>query len=906
MSYRFIPPEERDSQTLRQVLARRAGSRGDAPWIAGEERSWTYRDLDRMSNRIANGLAARGVAKGETVLVMLPDCIEFIAAWCGLAKLGAVQVPVNTHLRGSVLSHVVGDSRARTMIVHARFLDRIAGAGIGSVESLIVLGEMPGEVSSEESGGWPDALARLAHSPFSVLLAAPDTSVTDGPAATDLVAVLYTSGTTGPSKGVMISHIQAYEYARSVVELLELVPDDVYYAPLPLFHIAGQWGVAYAACLAGAQAVLARPFSASAYWPDVRRHRATATFLLGAMANFLFQQPEAGDDAGNPLERALVVPLLPEIEAFKRRFGCLVSTTWGATEFNVPTRSTFNLANNRTCGRVAEDRYEVRIVDERGTELEERAEGSVEFRGPSTTSGYFRNPAATRALFDGEWLRSGDRGYVAGGELYITGRDKDLIVRAGRNLYPYDLEAAVGEVDGVRKGCVAVFASPDPAAGTERLVVVAETRESEAGRRRAIEEAIVRVASAEIGAAPDEIVLAPPHSVLKTSSGKIRRVAVRELFESGALRRGAASVRMQVARLALAAAGGTIRSWTRRAARAAYAAHAGVVAAATFVLAWLGVVVMPGSKRARWRRGRVLARAAFRVLGIRIRASGLSNMKSGERYVLVANHASYLDGLLLFAAIPARVGYVVKGELAANPFIAPLLRALGAEFVNRLDHERSVADAASLAARLARGDALGFFPEGTLHRMPGLLPFRLGAFSAAVEGGARVVPVTITGTRSAMRDGQWIPRPGTVSVRIAPPIAPPPAAPPVTPDRGSADEPGDEPATGSGREAGAEASHGPSDEPGAEPADGPDRRSVDGPVHELEDGSSPEPADGASQGPADGSSGEPAGASSWTRAVKLRDAARAVILAQCGEPDLGARLDVLDVLRRRKREEGME
>ena len=515
--------------------------------------------------------------------------------------------------------------------------------------------------------------------------------------------------------------------------------------------------------------------------------------------------------------------------------------------------------------------FEVRIVDGRGTELEERAEGSVEFRGPSTTSGYFRNPAATRALFDGEWLRSGDRGYVAGGELYVTGRDKDLIVRAGRNLYPYDLEAAVGEVDGVRKGCVAVFASPDPAAGTERLVVVAETRENDAGRRRAIEEAIVRVAAAELGAAPDEIVLAPPHSVLKTSSGKIRRVAVRELFESGALRRGAASVRMQVARLALAAAGGTIRSWARRVARAAYATHAGVVAAATFVLVWLGVVVMPGSKPARWRRGRMLARAAFRALGIRIRASGLSHMKSGERYVLVANHASYLDGPLLFAAIPARVGYVVKGELAANPFIAPLLRALGVEFVNRLDHERSVADAASLAARLARGDALGFFPEGTLHRMPGLLPFRLGAFSAAVEGGAHVVPVTITGTRSALRDGQWIPRPGTVSVRIAPPIAPPPAAPPVTPSQGS--------------------------------ADGPIPELEDG---ELEDGSSPEPADAGGRGPSAGPDGEPAGASSWTRAVKLRDAARAVILAQCGEPDLGTRLDVLDVLRRRKKEEGME
>ena len=158
MSYRFTPPEGRDSQTLPQVLARRAASHGDAPWIIGEGRSWTYRDLDAMSDRIANDLAALGIAKGDTVLVMLPDCVEFIAAWCGLAKLGAVQVPVNTHLRGSVLLHVVNDSRARTMIVHAQFLDRIAGGALGCIASLIVLGEIPSE--------WPDALAHLERSSF--------------------------------------------------------------------------------------------------------------------------------------------------------------------------------------------------------------------------------------------------------------------------------------------------------------------------------------------------------------------------------------------------------------------------------------------------------------------------------------------------------------------------------------------------------------------------------------------------------------------------------------------------------------------------------------------------------------------------------------------------------------------
>lgn len=439
MSYRFVPPEGRDSQTLHQVLARRVAGDGEAPWIVGAQRSWTYRDVDSMSNRVANGLAALGIARGDTVLAMLPDCVEFVALWCGLAKLGAVQVPVNTHLRGNVLTHVIGDSRARTMIVHAQFVDRIAGVALGRVESLVVLGEMP--------DGWPNALAHLTHSPFDALLEAPDIAVNDGPAATDLVAVLYTSGTTGPSKGVMITHIQAYEYARSVVELLELVPGDVYYAPLPLFHIAGQWGVVYAACLAGARAVLPRPFSTGAYWTDVRRHGATATFLLGAMANFLFQQPETDDDAGNPLQRALVVPLLPEIEAFKHRFGCLVSTTWGATEFNVPTRSTFELANSRTCGRVAEDRYEVRIVDELDREVPPGVPGEAVVRPREpwiTMAGYWGHPDWTAAAWRNLWLHTGDMLMRdEAGNLYFVDRTKDAIRRRGENISSMEVEQEI-------------------------------------------------------------------------------------------------------------------------------------------------------------------------------------------------------------------------------------------------------------------------------------------------------------------------------------------------------------------------------------------------------------------------------------------------------------------------------
>ena len=882
--------------------ARRHGDRvhvelyGAAGAPAGEPERITFAALVERAEHIAAGLANRGLAPGQSAALMLPTGLDYLATFLAVQIAGAIPVPIYPPARlGQLEDHV---TRHAGILANARTRALVTFAPALGVSKLLTA-RVPGLDSVLDVAGL-DRDGRLRERP------ALDESST--------AFLQYTSGSTGNPKGVVLSHGDVLASLKAMAVALGATPRDVFVSWLPLYHDMGLIGVWMGSLYYGFPLVLMSPLdflARPARWLEaIHRHRGT----LSGGPNFAYElcvrrigpeeaegldlsswrlafngaepvspdtmdrftakftphglPPKAMTPVYGLAEATLGVAFTPigrgpridvvDAEAMARR--AWAAPLPGGTAVDGTPAGGPSIAGPSAGGQYAEGTpaaepsiagssaegwrageshaggspgralrfvscgppipgFEVRIVDERGTELEERAEGAVEFRGPSTTSGYFRNPTATRALFDGEWLRSGDRGYVAGGELYVTGRDKDLIVRAGRNLYPYDLEAAVGEVDGVRKGCVAVFASPDPAAGTERLVVVAETREREAGRRRAIEEAIMRAAAAQLGSGPDEIVLAPPHSVLKTSSGKIRRVAVRELFESGALRRGAASVRMQVARLALAAARGTLRSWGRRAARAAYTGYAGAVAAATFALAWLAVVMTPGSKPARWRRGQVLCRAAFRALGIRIRVNGASNLEGGGRYVLVANHASYLDGPLLFAAIPARAGYVVKGELAANPFLAPLLRALGAEFVNRLDHERSVADAASLAARLARGDALGFFPEGTLHRMPGLLPFRLGAFSVAVEGDAPVVPVIIAGTRSVMRDGQWTPRPGPVSVRIAEPIALPPEG------------------------------------------------------------------------------------SRWARAVKLRDAARAVILAQCGEPDLGTRLDVLDELRRHKKEE---
>ena len=216
--------------------------------------------------------------------------------------------------------------------------------------------------------------------------------------------------------------------------------------------------------------------------------------------------------------------------------------------------------------------YEIRIVDDAGRELPERQAGHLQFKGPSATAGYRNNPEATARLFDGDWLDSGDLAYVAGGDVYLTGRVKDLIIRAGRNIYPYELEEAVGDLDLVRKGCVAVFGSRAKDADLEQLVVVAETRSTDAAVQADLRRQIEALSADQLGVAPDDVVIAPPRTVLKTSSGKIRRAACRALYEEGRIGQGPRTARRQLARLWLAGQAQSFQRAGRRLGDLAYVA----------------------------------------------------------------------------------------------------------------------------------------------------------------------------------------------------------------------------------------------------------------------------------------------------------------------------------------------
>ena len=430
--------DPRATQDLASVLAKRSKEVPNRPWIITDEQSYSYRTMDERSSRLAWGFDGLGIGANDTVLVMLPDTVDFVLIWCALSKLGAIEVPVNVHYRGNLFTYLVNDSMAQTMVVDASFLERLESVSTDLIymKRLIVY------------GGGDTQVPRTLTQRYEVLsyedLEADTPWPGDGPRYRDLMAVMYTSGTTGPSKGAMISHAHAYEYAYGVTEMLDLRCGDIYYAPLPLFHLAGQFAVIYASCIASATAVIAGVFSAQHFWIDVVRFNANCSFLLGAMANFLYHQTPDSKDNQNPLERILMVPLIPEVEDFKKRFDCLVSTTWGGTEMNCPTRSGFDLVDNMSCGRVANDRYEVRIADENDAELPPGIPGEALVRTKEPwiiTTGYWNHPEWTEKAFRNLWYHTGDMLMKdAEGNLYFVDRIKDAIRRRGENISSFEVE----------------------------------------------------------------------------------------------------------------------------------------------------------------------------------------------------------------------------------------------------------------------------------------------------------------------------------------------------------------------------------------------------------------------------------------------------------------------------------
>jgi len=756
----------------------------------------SYRALWDGACGYAARLAEAGLAPGERVAIMLPTCRQYLFAFYGTLVAGGVPVPLYPPARLSTIE----DHMTR----HVGIL-RSAGA------SLMIT------IPEAKALGW---LLRAQVETMRAVLVPADLEgggrfVPHGARAGDIAFLQYTSGTTGDPKGVVLTHENLLANVRAMARAARASDEDVFVSWLPLYHDMGLIGGCFATLYLGMPVVLLSPLAflaRPARWlRTIHRHRGTISggpnFAYELCLRRIADEEMEGTDlscwrfAFNGAE-----PVLPRtLEGFAGRFAKwgfrrnALAPVYGLAECSVGLaftppgepwridrieRDAFARSGEAVPARADDPTalevvgcgspipgHSVRVVDAAGLELPERHEGALQFRGPSATSGYYRNPEATRRLFSGEWLNTGDRAYLADGVLFVTGRDKDLIIRGGRNISPYELEQAVGELAGVRRGCVAVFGSPDPASGTERVVVLVEMRREDPSRHDALRRMINELASNLIGGPADDIVFAPPGTVPKTSSGKIRRNAARAYYERGAGAVRLAPVWLQFVRLVLAGAAPQLRRAARTLRGLAFALRGYLAFAIAFPVAWVAALALPVP--ACWGVGRLAARAFLRLAGIPVLVAGLENLPRGRPVVLAANHTSYLDPVVLLSALEYRgYAFVAKREFLRNWLMKGLLCGFGTIFVERFEVARSAEHAGELVEAARRGVSLIVFPEGTLTRNAGLMEFRTGAFLAAAQAGVPVVPVALRGVRSVLRDGTWYLRRAPVSVVFGAPLAP--------------------------------------------------------------------------------------------------------------------------------------
>jgi len=763
----------------------------------GDEKSLTYRALWDGALLYAARLAEAGVTPGQTVAIMLPTCREYLFCFYGVLLAGGIPVPLYPPARlATIEDHmtrhigILKSAGASIMVTipEAKALAWLLRAQVESLRAVLV----PADFASPAAGFTP---VRGAGGQIGFLQ--------------------YTSGSTGNPKGVVLTHANLLANVKAMGKAARATTEDVFVSWLPLYHDMGLIGGCFATMYLGFPVVLMSPLAflsrPSQWLRAIHRHGGT----ISGGPNFSYElclrripdeELEGLDLASWRFAFNGAEPVSADtLAAFEQRFSRwnfrknVISPVYGLAEASVGLAFTppgepwqVDLIDrdwlSRTgeavparpsdpsplklvgCGASIPD-HDLRVVDAAGLELPDRSEGQLQFRGPSATSGYYRNPEATKGLFDGEWVNTGDRAYLSEGNLYITGREKDVIIRGGRNISPYELEEAVGGLAGIRRGCVAVFGSMDAASGTERVVVLAETREADLSHHTEIKRKINELAVSLIGAPVDDIMLAPPHTVPKTSSGKIRRLAARDYYERGPSAVRPQAVWWQFVRLTIGSVLPQLRRGWRVARGLLFAAYAWLLFGALFIVVLAAAAISPGKRT--WQIAQRCARLFFRLCRIPLAVRGRENLPPAGAVVIASNHTSYLDGAVLLAVLPWRNNaFVAKRELREGFITRTFVTGLGAQFVERFDVQKSAEHADELAQAAKRGVSLIVFPEGTLVRHTGLMPFRAGAFLSAAQAAIPVVPVALRGVRSVLRDGTWYPRRAPISVTVGAPVAP--------------------------------------------------------------------------------------------------------------------------------------
>lgn len=409
--------------------------------------SLSYADVLEDSRRLACGLHDLGVRKGDSVLFMLPNCLESVLTWFATNLIGAVCVPINIEYRGHFIEHVLNDSRGKVLVVARQFLPVLVASesNLVHLKTLVVVDD--GSHTEDEL-----ILAHLHQLSYLSVASAPPTPPPVVVAPSDIANVIYTSGTTGPSKGVLMPYGHGWAYARQTVDYMGMCEGDVYYICLPMFHANAQFLQIYPTLQVGGKFVLDRRFSASRWLNRIREYGATLTSCLGVMADWIMAQPVRPDDSNNPLRVALIVPLPESIGLrFEQRFGVRCVEGYGMTEIGMPLwRMRDAPLIPGSCGRVAGEWFDVALLDPETDEPVEAGQvGEICVRPRyawTIMQGYHALPDKTVATWRNLWFHTGDAARTdSEGNYYFVDRIKDYIRVRGENISSYEVERIFNE-----------------------------------------------------------------------------------------------------------------------------------------------------------------------------------------------------------------------------------------------------------------------------------------------------------------------------------------------------------------------------------------------------------------------------------------------------------------------------
>jgi len=433
-------------------------------FLLTDDQKVTFGQMREATNAVANELIKIGVKPGDMVGVMMSGSREYLSIWLAISKIGAIEVPINTAYKGMLLEHVINTAKLRYVLSSNDHVETLEAACSKVDLDIDIISDT--ETSSIK---------------LSAILAGRNTACPDIKVNADQAAcVLFTSGTTGPSKGVVMSHAHQVSFGTSFNHIVSLKKADTTYNYLPFFHIAAKF-LALGSLVAGARMALTQTFSLSRFWPDVEKFEATVCIAVGGLCHMLRGLPPSEFDFKNSLRLIYAVPRPTEfLKEFEKRFQLEIAEGYGSTETNLVVYTDGQKTPDGSCGR-SSPFFDVVIMDEAGNVLPPNSSGEICVRPhhPNTVmKGYLDMPEKTLEAFSNLWLHTGDRGYVdKDGFFYFQDRMKDAMRRRGENISSFEVERMVNaHPDVVESAVVAADSELDE---DEVLAVIVLKEESE-------------------------------------------------------------------------------------------------------------------------------------------------------------------------------------------------------------------------------------------------------------------------------------------------------------------------------------------------------------------------------------------------------------------------------------------